>query len=95
MHYGDWHDGPGWWWAPMVLMMIAFWGGLAWVVVSLVRHSTRGSALPPTAPPTDGPGPRPGPDARQILAERLARGEIDVEDYRARLDALGPGLPHP
>lgn len=30
MHNGNWHDGGGnWWWIPMAIMMIAFWGGLA------------------------------------------------------------------
>lgn len=86
MHYGDWNDGPGWWWIPMSLMMIAFWGGVAWVAVTLVRHNT--GRTPPTGP-TMPPHPQaPGNDARQILAERLARGEIEIDDYRARLDAL-------
>ncbi|HYN32176.1 MAG TPA: SHOCT domain-containing protein [Ilumatobacteraceae bacterium] len=33
---------------------------------------------------------RPGQllSAQEILAERLARGEIDTDDYRQRLDAL-------
>ena len=44
-----------------------------------------------------GPNPEPGapnppqtgpPDAQQILDERLARGEIEVDDYRIRRDAL-------
>jgi len=28
------------------------------------------------------------PDAREILERRLASGEIDVDEYRQRLDAL-------
>ena len=89
MHNGNWHDGGGgnWWWIPMVIMMIAFWGGLAWVIVTLVRHNAHrptGAALtPPSVTPTT-----PTVDPRQILSERLARGDIDIEDYRARLDAL-------
>jgi len=44
-------------------------------------------AGPPASPP-------PGPDAgllraREILAERYARGEIDTEEYQARLRTLG------
>jgi uncharacterized membrane protein len=32
--------------------------------------------------------------ARDILDERLARGEIDVDDYHQRIAALaGPGTP--
>jgi putative membrane protein len=30
-----------------------------------------------------------GPDARAILAERYARGEIGLEEYRERLGNLG------
>jgi len=39
--------------------------------------------------------PQPGPsDAQRILDERLARGEIEIDDYRARRDALaGTGYP--
>jgi putative membrane protein len=32
-----------------------------------------------------------GSDAGEILAERLARGEIDVDEYRERRDALQDG----
>jgi uncharacterized membrane protein len=28
-------------------------------------------------------------DVRRVLEERLARGEIDIEDYRARMALLG------
>ena len=28
-------------------------------------------------------------DAREILAERFARGEIDASEYRSRLEVLG------
>jgi putative membrane protein len=65
-------------------MMIAFWGGLAWIVANLIRHggvnraaSHLGSAatLAVTNP-------------EDILHERFARGEIDVEEYHQRLDAM-------
>lgn len=88
MHDGNWHDSGGtWWWIPMALMMIAFWGGLAWIIVSLIRHNAHhptGAALasPPIAPTS------PSVDPRQLLSERLARGDIEIDDYRARLDAL-------
>ncbi len=84
MHDGYWHDGGGnWWWIPMTLMMIAFWGGLAWVIVSVVRHNSGATITPTTHQPNT-----PVVDPRQVLAERLARGDIDIDDYRARLDAL-------
>ena len=50
--------------------------GFAAAVVWLVRH--RG-----------GPGERPGEGrARQILAERYARGEISADEYRERIEEL-------
>ena len=48
--------------------------GLAiWAAVSMGRTASQ-----PTAPPTP----------RQVLSDRFARGEIDAEEYRARLDVL-------
>jgi putative membrane protein len=39
--------------------------------------------------------PMPPSDAERILRDRFARGEIDIEEFRARLDALHgrPGSP--
>ena len=93
MRDGYWHDGGGnWWWIPMTLMMIAFWGGLAWVIVTLIRHNanspTGGRPPHPHQPPPTAPI-----DPRQHLAERLARGDIDIDDYRARLEALDNNPP--
>lgn len=96
MHNGHWHDGgTNWWWIPMVIMMVAFWAGLAWVVVSVVRHNAghRHQSFAPPAPHEAAPRPRPPVDPRQILAERLARGDIDVDDYHARLRALDASHP--
>ena len=65
--------GWGWLWGPIVL--------LGWVVVIaavgwFVVHGTR-------------PGERSGVDrARDILAERYARGELTTEEYRERLEQL-------
>jgi putative membrane protein len=86
MHWDNgWHDGPGGWgWLFMAVMMIAFWGGLAWIVANLIRQggvnrgaSQSGSAATPTAT-----------NPEDILHERFARGEIDVEEYHQRLDAM-------
>ena len=79
MHDGYWHDGGGTWWIPMTIMMIAFWGGLAWVIVTLVRHNAHHTIGTTPATPHLAPPPPPS-DARQLLAERLARGDIDVDD---------------
>ena len=80
-----WNDGwsGGWWW--MAIMMIAFWGGIIWIAVTLIRHTNH-------TPQPHTPGAAPSMPARQtpqeVLAERLARGEIEPDDYRRRLDAL-------
>ena len=51
-------------------------------IVLAVRHFSGGGApLPPAAPPRTR-------DAENLLAQRLARGEIDEAEYRSRLDAL-------
>ena len=68
--------GWGWWgWLAMSLSMIAFWGLVIWGIVAVVR----------------GLGPRStqtGSSPEDILRERLARGEIDEDEYRRRLQAL-------
>jgi len=69
--------GDGWAWWQMSLMwvgMVAFWGLLIWAVYLLVTSSS----------PRAGQGQD---DPRRILATRLARGEIDGDEYR-RLRAL-------
>jgi putative membrane protein len=66
----------GWWWVMGIgwLLFLAFIGLLVYL---LVRHHTE------TGSPS-----RPGSTAEQLLAERLARGEIDEDEYRRRRDAL-------
>jgi len=57
-------------------------------VVALVRYLARGGQ------PTGTPAARP-PTPQQILAERFARGEIDEDEYRKRMDALRTTDPLP
>ena len=76
-----WRDGGGWgWsWAMMfvgMVMMLGFWALVAWVIVTVLRRSE---------------APRSSRDAQQILDERFARGEVDLDEYRRRSDALGGG----
>lgn len=72
---GD-HMGDGWWWVMGLgwLVFLAFAGFLGYV---LIRHVTE----------PRGTEQRRG-SAEEILAERLARGEIDEDEYRRRRDAL-------
>ena len=85
--HGNWnndmHDGIGWGWIPMVIMMLLVWGSLIWLGVALLRRT----ATPQQAAVT-GPSVPMSPNPQQILAERLARGEIEPDDYRTRLEAL-------
>lgn len=67
-------------WVAMSLMMVAFWSIVVVAVIVLVR-SLRSDPRTPAAPS--------GPDARRILDERFARGEMDAEDYAQRRDLLG------
>lgn len=92
MHNGNWNDGMNngsWWWVPMVIMMIAFWVGLTWIGVTLLKRNQPAQLHTPGTPPA-APA-RATPTALEILAERLARGEIEPDDYRQRLEA--PHMP--
>jgi putative membrane protein len=62
----------GWGMVPVVVTSVLFWGALIAVAVLLARGS---AASRPQAP-------------AQVLADRLARGEIDEEEYRSRLALL-------
>jgi putative membrane protein len=66
-------DGSDWIW--MTSMMVIFWGVVAVVVIAVIRSS--GST---TAAPRDTP--------EETLRQRLARGEIGIEEYQQRLEAL-------
>ncbi|HKC76421.1 MAG TPA: SHOCT domain-containing protein [Chloroflexota bacterium] len=70
-----WGPGGGWMWLWGPFMM-ALWAAAIAAVIWLVVRSTR-------------PRERSGTDrARQILAERYARGEIAGDEYSERLDQL-------
>jgi putative membrane protein len=81
MRYGDYDHMSSGWGLVMIFAMVGIWALVAVAIAALIRRP--GS---PGAPPA---APRPGSSAEQILAERLARGDIDPEEYRTRMDALG------
>lgn len=83
--YGAWGAGN---WLLMGLGMLLFWALMAALIVWLVASATGRAARTPRR---DGPGSDTvsRSDARAILAERYARGEIDHEEYRMRRDVLG------
>ncbi|MEU5386438.1 SHOCT domain-containing protein [Kitasatospora cineracea] len=86
-----WHHGPRggmpWVWPGIVFLLF----GLLLVVLLAVlwrvagQHRTTGGPAPRwgSAPP-----PARHAEAERLLGERLARGEIEVEEYRRRLAAL-------
>jgi len=63
--------------ALMWIGMIAFWGLLIWAVYALIASTARRSG-----------GEHRGSDARRILDERLARGEIDTAEYQRLRDLI-------
>ncbi len=70
--------------ALMSLGMIIFWGLLIWGLYVLITGSSRHFAIHHQS--SDG-------DARQILDQRLARGEIDLDQYHWLSEALGYNRP--
>ncbi|MFH8773688.1 SHOCT domain-containing protein [Streptomyces sp. NPDC017958] len=76
------HDVSGWGWFAMSSGMILFWALVITVAVLLFRTLNRPQEHTHT-PAT--------PSAEDILRERLARGEIDEDDYQRRLNALHAG----
>ena len=78
-----WYDGgPGWGgWVVMTLTMLAFWALVVFGGIALYRTMRR-----------DDTGPaRRDADAQRLLDERLARGEIDPDDYTQRRELLRAG----
>lgn len=76
------YDTGGWGWGSwllMSLMMLVILALIAWGLFLIWRASAGGEGA--------GSPPRP-PTPEAILRERLARGEIDPEEYRQRLEAL-------
>ena len=65
----------GWWWIAFPLMLFCMW----WMMGH--SHSSHGSTT------SDSSRERSG-GAQRILAERLARGEIDIDEYERRLAVL-------
>ena len=68
-------------WVLMIVAIVVFWGALAWIIVTLVRHRT--SPASGTTPPNPWVPP-PASDGLRILNERLAGGDIDEEEYTRR-----------
>ncbi|MGH2796379.1 MAG: SHOCT domain-containing protein [Thermoleophilaceae bacterium] len=78
----EWATG---WGIGMMIFMSVFWvllvAGAVWLAVTLARSQGIDSGRG---------GPHAG-TALRILEERLARGDIDVEEFRARKAAIEAG----
>ncbi|MBI4258953.1 MAG: SHOCT domain-containing protein [Actinobacteria bacterium] len=74
--YGWGHGLWGW------LAMLLFWGGLVLLIVYAIRSPSVDRSRREDQPST----------GRRVLDERLARGEISVDEYRERREVLeAPG----
>lgn len=78
----QWHDGMnGWGYGFTTIGLVLFWGLVILAGIVLFRYLSRSEQRPVNPP-------KAGPTARDVLAERFARGEIDAEQYRQRLATL-------
>jgi putative membrane protein len=71
----DGYSISGWAWLLMTVGMLSFWALVAVLAVALLRHP-------------GGRDQQQRPGAEEILAERLARGEIDADEHRQRLQTI-------
>jgi putative membrane protein len=75
-----WRDGSwGWWWLVGLPLMVACMATMLWMMSH--GHGSHDAR-------TGGSPVRPSGDPKRILAERLARGEIDPAEYEQRLAVL-------
>ncbi len=72
----------GWGYALGIVSMILFWSLLVLAIAAAVRDLGR-DRRERSSPARPEP-----PAAEQVLAGRFARGEIDADEYRQRLDTL-------
>lgn len=73
-HVDNWGGGWMWWWGIATMSIFVV------LIVWLIRSTAGGQGQVPRRDPTD--------RAREILAERDARGELTSEEYRERVDQL-------
>jgi putative membrane protein len=74
-HMNGW--GGGWMWLWGVAMMAGFVALVVWL--ARANSATSASSVPPRDP-TD--------RAKEILAERFAKGELSTDEYRERVSEL-------
>ncbi len=72
------NDTNVWGYALMTISMVLFWALVIYGVIALFRYSAR----------ADRPATATRPTPEQVLADRLARGEIDEAHYHQILATL-------
>ncbi|MFD5620396.1 SHOCT domain-containing protein [Streptomyces yangpuensis] len=81
------HDVSGWGWFAMTASMILFWALIITAAALLSKALNR--------PYEHIHAPVPAaPTPEQILAQRLARGEVDEDEYQRRLAVLRTSRPN-
>jgi putative membrane protein len=83
------HGGGGWWLLAAIPMML-FMGAMMWM---MMRGMMGGGSSPDSSAPSDTSVTSETP--MQILERRFAEGEISIEEYRARREALVDGAAFP
>ena len=79
---GPWGGGgPGW----LILLVPLFWIGFFILLAVFIRRGPRFRGA--------GWGGYGGPSAESTLATRFAKGDIDEQEYRARLEVLRADQP--
>jgi putative membrane protein len=73
-------------WIVMMVVMVAFWALVVFAIIAIFRSTGSGAARTVQFGPETGEQRRR--DARHILDDRFARGEIDEPEYQARKRTL-------
>jgi putative membrane protein len=71
----------GWGWLLITLGLFGFWALVAVFALALLQRPGQPDQQPP-------PDQQPRQNPEEVLALRLARGELDPEEYRQRLQTL-------
>jgi uncharacterized membrane protein len=79
------HDIGTGWWVVMIPMMLLFMGAMMWMMM----RGMGGSSSRDSSAPRDSFVSRDNPI--ETLERRLAEGEISIEEYRERREALVDG----
>jgi putative membrane protein len=80
--YHVYFNGPGsGWWFGGLFVMVLFWGAVILLIMLAIRHFGHHHDVAT-------PAPDRGPAAIETLKMRLARGEIDVDEYQRRVDVI-------